>query len=391
MKTKTSIITLAFFCLTASFSFAQSGQFASGYYVDLSGDTIQGYIQKIQKQKLNTNFHYKSKVGSTNDLTIYASQCQSFTVLPYDRYISIKDSTTKSAIFAKILATGPLTLYVNYTESPYVYYITDTRSKQQYTLTKEDKSIDKGEETYAHSDTRYIGALRFLMQDCDKVNRNIENITYNDKALIKLIDRYNNCVDTATAYQSNLNKIKIRWGAQAGTFFQQQRTHYLYNNTEIETKAGWMVGPAAVIELTNRLDLNLGIIYTQFQSTIDNFQYISNPHWIEHVDFQFKYIDFPVNLTYRITSGKWQPLLYGGFVYGIIIQHEYTTDVSYDHLDGTFEVNMGISKWGLVLGAGLSYNKTLTLKAGYSINSFLKGVNSMMSTRGFEIKLGYYL
>lgn len=385
----TFLLTICIFLLLSSH--AQTKEFTAAYYIDLNGDTLYGFIRDLKENQLSHSFIFKKSITQTQVSEIDAKACKSFFVQPDRKFVSINDTIFKTQVFAKELATGPLSLYCYYDSDPLIFYFKKEGEAQFTRMQKMDQAgVNNQGLDYMREDTKYIGLLNLLMQDCEGLSKKINQVSYNANSFVKLVDQYNSCINPHIEYASKTRKTKFRFGPEIGTlvFLNQQLYSTKYDTYEPTAKPGLTVGAAADIQLAKRLFLDFGLLYTQYQFNIE-WNGVANPYLHENVDFYFKYLDFPVTIKLKILTTKISPFVYGGGIYGLLLSHKYVVESDHPQLAGTYELNLDNSKFGYIIGAGVSYNDKAVLKIGYFGNTVFFGANTAMTNSGVEIKFSW--
>ena len=382
-----SLFTNIFFVIILS---AQSYDFKPSYYLDKNNDSIYVFIKDKNENKLSYNFEFKTEQNSISQSTVNAKDCNGFSFIGGEHYLSIFDSILNKNIFIRELAVGPLSLYSFSDSDPEIFFLWKNTSDQQYRLIKNEKIVERNGESYLREDTRYIGILNLLMQDCPEMAKKISTSNYNSNEIIKLVDSYNSCINPETEYKSKTKKTKFYYGPEIGinTYTNHQLHNTKYDSYPSLNRPGFTIGMSMDIKIGAKLFFDVAALYSQYHFEME-WNGVSNPYLHENVDFKFKYLDIPLLLRFNILSTKFTPIIYGGGIFGLMLDHEYIVESDHPALDGTYKLYIDSLKWAMVMGTGVSYDNKLLLKVGYFSSLFLAGANTKMTNNGIEVKVAY--
>lgn len=197
--------------------------FNNGFIVMPNNDTIKGYINNKSDESLSFGIEFKIDLNCDTFIKYSPGQIKSFGFSESKKsyfavdYVYRKDTLQISYIrFGLLIYNGKTTLYkleIPMEEQNYTYEMSKSysyiiqKSNKLYTLSQseevkkiEDKSLSyyKGREFHVtHTipvlHKYYKGVLSYLLNDCPSLQPIINNLEFNDKSILKLLKKYDNC------------------------------------------------------------------------------------------------------------------------------------------------------------------------------------------------------
>ena len=186
MKTRLFFIFLTCFLLVIFDSnplSAQSDNYEKGYYINLEGERVDGWIYD------NGDYYLYKKVLFKNDLSekviaFDPSNIQAFGFQVH-RYISaeIEHFLFKDKLFLREIVLGPLSLYGSYDSKQDKVFVIKDQSGRWIPLIKSSLS----------------GLLKSTLTACDNIKLESPGDIpkFTEKALSELIIKYNQCIDSS--------------------------------------------------------------------------------------------------------------------------------------------------------------------------------------------------
>lgn len=371
-------------------SIAQSFNDMEGYYVNLTNDTISGYIKKEDPYNLCQAFSFKEVAEEDQYVMINANDCNSFFFGENECYISCGDSSRQDRFFVQELTKGPITLYAYYESNNTIYYLIKQGDAKIYRIEKKDKIIEKDGSDYEWTDKKYQGILALLMQDCPKVKDKTTQTRWNQKSMIKLVDAYNNCVDPSSSYSSDLRKVKVNLGVDLGTLVYGKVSfiNNKYSDSEFKGEWGLSIQTYGNIQVVQALFADFGFGYSYHNIHVYDISQ-NNYHW-EDVKLSLHHLDIPLSIRYHLTKTRLAPFLYAHTAYSFILSKTYTAKSNSDELSRTFDFeNINGVKWLWGFGIGASYEHKYLIKLEYGNTQYLRGISKQITNTYLNLKLGY--
>jgi hypothetical protein len=197
-----------------------SQDFEYGYFINLKGDTIKGYLSFEESPDIYEKFYFKKttddkslKITTNKALAFYYYNTNScYRTMKYNYKIERGEQVTE-LYFAKLILKGYTNLYkLKFKTNPYrkrvekVSSAFDGQNTFTYFLLKEGKEyqLELEESNYYKKEgdaipsgvrkhKRYLTQLFIAFSDCPKVQKKLEKTNFNDKSLTKIVTTYNNC------------------------------------------------------------------------------------------------------------------------------------------------------------------------------------------------------
>ncbi|QCR22641.1 hypothetical protein [Pontibacter sp. SGAir0037] len=281
---KLYLILLTF--IACSTCYAQKFNYEPGYLLQKS-DTIHGYIKSAPNVELSQSVEFKPNADSGSFTTYYPDDIDGFGFTEsrihfYSVEAEIKNSTTHR--FAKLLVSGYSSLYKLPLKESEQFIILKRDNKHIYVLKKEDRYMTLGQyESWAENNKvnyfrQYIGILNFAFSDCENLNENLDRLAFNDKSIMRVVEKYNACKapeQTSMVYDSKVKPI-TKHGLEAGYAIL-----VIPNSSAIMKSEGYSLGYFWDIikpDVSRRISSRLGInyLYLQYDYTYFGQSYENN-------------------------------------------------------------------------------------------------------------------
>ena len=173
---KKHVLLLLLFTFTFSVSsFSQVFNVTKGHIVLTNGDTLRGML----KDRTNIGREVSIQTMGASGFTTYAID-QVRSVL-YDDGYYFKPVPSENR-FLLCLVDGQMSLY-KYQN----YYLAQKKDEKPVKLEREypDKAVNRE----MREDKRYQGFLKALFADCSKVQNKADNVQYNDRQLMDIVEK----------------------------------------------------------------------------------------------------------------------------------------------------------------------------------------------------------
>lgn len=301
--------------LSTSIVFGQA-DFRSGYIINKQNDTIPGFINYSGNKLEECIF----KSGSVSESTTYSPESIEAFGFENDKYFESKmvksiDSTQR--VFIEVLVKGEVSLY------HYKYRFFVEKDRGVFYELKSEKQIVNIEGNRSYQEVgRYIGILKYLLQECDLLSQKIERIKINQENLTKLIETYNSCISADyVSYKDSKPWTKVSYGIAGGYDFYKLNLKVFFIRPAEEMSANNLQGDNFAIG---------GFVNIAFPRLTEKFffrpelWYIAPEYYMyfeemrasfiqrNDVSVSFSAIKIPATLLYTFTSGKFKPYINAG-------------------------------------------------------------------------------
>lgn len=177
-------------------------QFQEATLTLMSGETLQGYLKQDGYEDLRERIEFKQSLNSSSIETYSPKEVSTFQFVDGERFRSIPVTYERNEVlikdrqFAKVLAIGPIDLYLIYLNVSQDRFVMYVRKDGDYRkLSDEPFLLASGNYTSRNS---YRGILRLLANDCDAIDA-VEEIDFTVSDLLQFANSYNDCL--AADYQ----------------------------------------------------------------------------------------------------------------------------------------------------------------------------------------------
>jgi hypothetical protein len=198
-------------------------QFEPGTVLTLEGDTLRGWLDAGNpEQNTRTCIFRETLDGPVNsykpgDINAYRYDSGSYYVskpLHVDQW--------DREVFLEYLIEGNLDLFY-LREGGHSYYFL-VKDDEFYPLTNDPVTVKEGGKTYQKESKKYIGMLRWLMQDAPMLAGRIEKAGFDHASMIGITTEYMEIMDGsggmtvhgATSLSRKRSKLRLKFGIMAG-------------------------------------------------------------------------------------------------------------------------------------------------------------------------------
>lgn len=321
--------------LTMVIGLTSRSQYADGFVVRISGDTIQGSIKVQEEAKYSSGvvlkFREEEKSFDASSISAFG-----FTTGDYYRLCVYTDPQTfeSKKVFAKILVRGPLKLYTFRQDLLQFFLVQDENDSTHYLSndlkTNNGEIIEKG---------TYLSKLNFLSVACRDLQSTVERVNFRENEIVW--------------YIADLNKCK----------YPSDTTEILYTKARFERT---IIGYVAGLPLGERWEFT-GQIILRFstpsisKSTSLNvglgFWYLnerSEMRFGKEWDHITQYVGIPLTIQQNFGKGAVQPYIYAGVGLAYIREKSVYID-----LQGGYK-----SKFVATVGGGLGVEASVGKRVG---------------------------
>ncbi len=202
MKYYLILTVFLFLSIFSENSFAQN-DYEPGFIVKNNNDTIPLLIRRDDEISLRNELNYqlgdKQGVYTPGEIGGFGFKKDAYSFETTMVNLKASKDSLKTLMFAKIMMKGAVSLYKVllprdlleqvYIKNNYAYIL--KKQQSYYSLWQRELTFDR----VLDEDKRYVGILRLAFQDCQAIPADeYDKLILQDKPLIKLIQKYNNCV-----------------------------------------------------------------------------------------------------------------------------------------------------------------------------------------------------
>ncbi len=354
--------------LGAFFIFSQTlaQDFRKGFIITNEGDTVTGYVDYKNLEACI----FKRSAGEKSYYTYAPDDIKGFG-FDFNRMFLSKKVGPYQSLFLECLVLGSASLYRDkitfYLEAADTILALKEKSKKTY--------VSRDNTTGIFQYKKYIGIIKILLKDCPPAPGESEKIRYNKKALIKLVENYNNCVSSDyTTYHSKLPWIKIGYGANAGYVHSVLReTPYcnrdldLLSNQPLHAHSFTLGGNFYISwsRIIQSLNMTVGIQWLnskfRIQEVLKDDSTDPSVRGTYYVNGNYKSNEllFPVGVRQTFGQGNYKPYLDAGIIFIQVISGsaDGTIEVEYEEEVNTY--NGGVcfkpNRIGYFFGMGVEH------------------------------------
>jgi hypothetical protein len=222
-----------------------SVHYEKGFVIKSGGDTAQGFLYRDQDDALSKAVQFTADSTLQAKPTVYYPAdlkgfffAQDSALFEAVDYSSKKDTLDiREKRFAKLLVLGYATLYRLQLPPGEQHSVADNNNVCAYVvrINNEDNVLRETEKTSGTDYTlvkKYIGTLKFLFKDCPALQAKLNDLRFNDAAMVSIVRRYDACVrpnDNALV-PPHKSALKFFHEPEAGfTFFKANDWAQIYS------------------------------------------------------------------------------------------------------------------------------------------------------------------
>ena len=414
------IAILNFFLLLipTNYLFSQA-KFEKGFIVTLQNDTIFGLIKNYDRVKNPGNLSFKETKKSK--IKIYKPEdIKKFRVGP-DLYLSARinlselsgktdTADNKSApvwVFLLTMVEGTKCLYY-YTDRSLSghYYITQDKD---FTLLNYSEYVsNETEQKIVKRDQRYKGQLMLYLQECPSIKEYINDMSYNEKDLIKLFRNYYTCTSDMT-YSREKNKVHAEIGPLGGvgltnvTFKHAQPYHNITPVANADYKSSYLPVYGGYLELVfpknhRKWSVFFEGLYSPIHITGEYINQSSFPqnHTDYNIDIAMEQALVSAAVRYKINIGLLKVFFDVGITYGMTLSSKTTLNTVQYYFGTVYEfpeadaIGIKESEESAFAGAGLKFTR-LSFEVRYKIGDGITIPGAEISTETKTEQLSFVL
>lgn len=360
MKKGLCIFFVLFF--SAGTIFSQS-DFREGYILNLSNDTIQGFINNKGNLKNLKNCRFKASLDA--DAVNYSPQeINAFRIYSAGYYVSMEIGVNdeKEIVFIEQLVEGIVDIYY-YSKINDQYYLIRTADGELYELKNSliETTGDDGT-IYSKKQKEYINMLRYLLKDSPSTVKKVNQLQFESNAFINIAQDYHNdvCDDyECIVYTKEKMSASLNFGLHIGysissiTVFDNEYTKNL--NKDYSSSQDIVYGL-----FLNYMDPNIS---ERFSLQLD-LLFQKGTYEADESSMKISYMKIPFSIKYTYPKKRLMPSVWFGMSYNKWLDFEDHNIVP-EHLSGE-AIQKDKHQFGVYAGIELAY------KLSEKINCFVQ-------------------
>lgn len=404
-------------CLLISVRSFSQKDFAEGYLVDSSRDTLRGFILDHSDRRFGQNIQFKKSLQD-NALDYPLESVRSIYLKPYDDYyfsrtLSIDKKPNRpenleigsarhivvETVMIRLIAGGKINLYSYLDEDKKLHFFVE---KGEKTEELEDVKFLTNDRAPAELKI-YVGTLISLTSDCPKVV--VGNLDLQESSLKRLVDKYNACFST-TAYVRKKEKTRL----QVGVLLGGKSSQYMYIGTDNTINNAYSIPSATAVNFGSTTTGIIGI-YADLLSARTTNPYVAGFQLLYQQSGSFSgslhqpnsydksystklaWVTTGINVKYYPLKRKNFPL-YLKVGIGLDIVTSSNAAAVYNDLSTAFStrtakfIDYASSGLDYNIGLGASFNRAF-VEVLYQHDGFSGGPESSVTLVGYSLVVGY--
>lgn len=414
--------TLLFLLVYIAVAVNAQNNFKDAYYINLQNDTVYGQIDlNIDKQNAK-ECRFRCSATSSDITVFLPGEIAAYRFLNEGKYYVSRDVVIENIsqkVFLEFLVQGVMNLYYFQNENDRSYYFFEDENYEMVPISKQPNRV---EGNYSIPDNRYKGVMKYVFKDYAPVVAQIDNISYDQKSMIKIAKTYhdNVCVtgEECIVYQNpNPDKVGVQvgfsvyGGMQYFTYYFDQIVNALdadITGASVECLAPLIGGQVSLCNprwsKSLFLQLDLSFSYIGDENAILDQSTTKNEYRELNQLIMMTYSAFIVNpklgIKYIYPKYKWRPVAEVGYAYNQFIKPSFTRNSEYEYVAGrtskvTYSQPYKARKYfhGFYAGMGVDYNlrkeQALFLRVLYETYFKDPMLNGNDNARTLQLKIGY--
>ncbi|MEM6685846.1 MAG: porin family protein, partial [Bacteroidota bacterium] len=391
-------------------TFAQIS-FEKGYYIDNSGNKVEGLIKNIDWKNNPTTIDFKRSESAENK-TVTIGNMQAFEVYnsaKYERHTVSLDVSNQNIndldsdpqpkwetkqLFLKVLLEGNASLY-SYTDG----------NLRKYFIKKDDSDITQlvfkkymATNSRIAENTEYKRQLWQLLK-CGEIPEKAKKVSYTKNSLLKILKAYNACENSSFVdYEAKVKRDMFNISIKSGINFASveiDNTGAQRSNTSFENQVGFQVG----VEFEYVFNFNRNkwsfvaepTYVSSYSADTQDVVYLRTPSGQLTTDVSVSYsgIEIPLGFRYYSFLNDSSKLFLNAFYMLNIILDGEVLAARNELLNDDLE-----PRGNVAFGVGFKYKDTYSIEFRYRANRQLYPSNAIFGNfdyTSFGIILGYTL
>ncbi|MEM6264745.1 MAG: hypothetical protein AAGI38_19690 [Bacteroidota bacterium] len=335
------------FCLLLSLpAIGQKGGFQSGYWINLKGDTLKGFVRyKSWAEKVVV----KKNEDDPEGRDVFPDQISGFQIdsVGFFRSVILKGDS----IFTRRMVDGPSKLYQYKRAGNELLFI---ENEQQFML------VDP---------TNLKDFLIIYTGECAKEVMPSKKIRYNLKSVGPIIENYNECKEPGSSKKDGASIFELnddipwialgfRGGANIGELIFPPGTYYSFGEYENFALPSGAFLIRARLNDRMRLSFEPGITLKENEGTQINVYPFNEPAAVSDVSLRMAWLDLPMIIQYGFPIGNFRFSAELGMRVGGLLDYNFTEIPSPEAANlGTPNVEPSTLEYGGIGGLNISYRK----------------------------------
>ena len=423
---KNIIFLLCLWCLTNQLSLQAQQNFVSGSIVLLNGEKLEGQIDYRNSERNPESIRFRANEGASIE-TYAPIDIRSFSVageLFVSKIVKVDKSERGKmdnikATLVEDIVLDTVFLSTRVEGKANLYYLKDENYKTHFFIEKDTileelvyrkylKTPDEGK-PYIASEEKFKGQLNYYFSDCTTTKAKISKLSYENKPMVKLFEKYNECVNAdyllfnQESYDSKV-KINAVGGLVMTTLsFDAEIGFTVYPPADF----GYSFLPIAAVAFDlvvprnrNRWSFLNELSYKPYKLSTQ-YTVAENENDYSNVDMRFNlgYLKLTTAFKYRqpMNTSKLRPFIYLGMgnamaiktTNSIEIEKVFYSSVSTKEEDAIDPFRRYEQSYVFGLGVNIDkFNVDFRYEQGNGMSSFL---NLQAKTKSFYVLVNYQL
>jgi hypothetical protein len=232
-------VTLIFVLIFSLIDLNGQTVFRPGYVITNNNDTLRGLIDYKNETKNATTCVFKeSETSLAKEFKPFGIKGYGFTDNKYYVSKNVKSDGKEIPLFLEYLVNGANDLFY-YAVGSDLHYFIEKRNGQMFELINAQDSVYVDGKLYMRENKRYVGILKYAFADCQKILPEIDKATMEQKYLISLVKRYNECIggdEKSIVYKKQLPFVRFRFAPLISLEHPQFQFNDSYHDRTVPSK-----------------------------------------------------------------------------------------------------------------------------------------------------------
>ena len=394
-------------------------KYEKGFIIGLQDDTIFGLIKNYDRVKNPSTVSFKETKNSKVK-TYKPEDIKKFRVGP-DLYLSARinlsvlsgktdtadNESLKVWVFLLAMVEGTKSLYY-YTDRSLTGHYFITQNKDFTILNYSEYVSNETEQKIVKRDQRFKGQLMLYLQECPSIKEYIDDMSYNEKDLIKLFRDYYTCTSDMT-YSRTKNKLHVEIGPLGGvgltnvTFKHAALYHSITPVANADYQSSYLPVYGGFLELVfpknhQKWSVFFEGLYSPLHITGEYINQGSYPqnHTDYHIDIAVDQALLSAAVRYKINIGILKVFFDVGITYGLTLSSKTTLNAVQYYLGTVYEypeaeaIGIKDSEESAFAGAGIKLTR-LSFEVRYKIGDGITIPGTEISTETKTEQLSFVL
>ena len=250
---------------------------------------------------------------------------------------------------------------------------------------------------------KYLGQLAFYLNDCETINSELENTSYNQNSLVELFQNYYKCSSSNISFEQKEEKIHMEIGIVAGASMTSLKFHsddfsYLVNTNHNSSTnpAGGLFLDLILPRNQNKWSIYNEFLFSTYQVIGSHEEYENeNNYSVSTTEIGYSYIKIYNLVRFKYPINNLYLFLNGGISNGFSVSEtNYRKEESKFYTTDRVVEELALSETrkyeqGFVFGTGIKYNR-FSLELRYERGNGMSKYSALnSSTKRYYLLLGY--